>query len=935
MSSTILVKQEIDKQTLSVFIRDLAADVNVNLKHMIEDIILKKDKQSNVVNMKQKKKPVIKKKDIIIQQQNEKRAKIFIEKDIQKIRFLFKNLSKDNPFEPIQTLQTKEGILHYKSQLLQLLWKDKKNNIPFITILYYHLKEQEVEDKTKEILERIKKVFKDDLVKQLMMNDMGDMLEPLCIYDKQSHSFDPWQEEVIQNIKEHKSIIVKARTSSGKSWVAMAAGIIHRKILYICPAKPVAYQVGAHFIHMGYKVHFLVDNLSHHSYDSKTNIYIGTPKEIENNLIKDGITYDYAVFDEIHNVNKEDDGDIYENIIKLLPCNFLALSATIGNIEFLQEVFHKIHPEKEISYVEYNKRFINQQRWIWNQGSLCKLHPLCAIDTINESFKDVHLSMTPHDCASLWDTIEEEFDGHDREDYIDTFSPDNQFVEDRLLTLEDCKQYEITLQQLLIKLHTEYPTKVQHILNSFKGPSFETSDVDISNMVDFIHTIGTHNMFPMIMFHTDKYICKDIFHKLFEYLETNELEEYPYHYDILEKKEELYQKYIEKKKSFEINITVSKKSTDAINEKTEKINQFILKEKENYYRQIETYYKHKLHDIQRSDVMDELKIRQTNNLRKEMNTFLGNPDFCSQDIFKKHPKFIFSVTNEPMSADTIRNVRREIMKTLNIKISYDHYIFQLLKRGIGLYIEDMPDEYNWIIQKLLSKKQIAVIISDKTLCLGIDLPVRTSCFIKGCDYTNEEYVQMSGRAGRRGKDNQGNIVFYENENYIQLMQGILPNIHGSNIPIYSHYKILPHQYHPEKAFTNMIHKDRQIIECDYNIDPQFNKLTWALRKYKDISSFINKIKPIESTLFSLDERETYKYVLDMISELLEDKEHTVYQCYLSKKIEIITIDKMKEYINVFLTICNTLHPKKYFILHKISKEIFTLFNDLVFRSFIR
>lgn len=935
MSSTILVKQEIDKQTLSVFIRDLAADVNVNLKHMIEDIILKKDKQSNVVNMKQKKKPVIKKKDIIIQQQNEKRAKIFIEKDIQKIRFLFKNLSKDNPFEPIQTLQTKEGILHYKSQLLQLLWKDKKNNIPFITILYYHLKEQEVEDKTKEILERIKKVFKDDLVKQLMMNDMGDMLEPLCIYDKQSHSFDPWQEEVIQNIKEHKSIIVKARTSSGKSWVAMAAGIIHRKILYICPAKPVAYQVGAHFIHMGYKVHFLVDNLSHHSYDSKTNIYIGTPKEIENNLVKDGITYDYAVFDEIHNVNKEDDGDIYENIIKLLPCNFLALSATIGNIEFLQEVFHKIHPEKEISYVEYNKRFINQQRWIWNQGSLCKLHPLCAIDTINESFKDVHLSMTPHDCASLWDTIEEEFDGHDREEYIDTFSPDNQFVEDRLLTLEDCKQYEITLQQLLIKLHTEYPTKVQHILNSFKGPSFETSDVDISNMVDFIHTIGTHNMFPMIMFHTDKYICKDIFHKLFEYLETNELEEYPYHYDILEKKEELYQKYIEKKKSFEINITVSKKSTDAINEKTEKINQFILKEKENYYRQIETYYKHKLHDIQRSDVMDELKIRQTNNLRKEMNTFLGNPDFCSQDIFKKHPKFIFSVTNEPMSADTIRNVRREIMKTLNIKISYDHYIFQLLKRGIGLYIEDMPDEYNWIIQKLLSKKQIAVIISDKTLCLGIDLPVRTSCFIKGCDYTNEEYVQMSGRAGRRGKDNQGNIVFYENENYIQLMQGILPNIHGSNIPIYSHYKILPHQYHPEKAFTNMIHKDRQIIECDYNIDPQFNKLTWALRKYKDISSFINKIKPIESTLFSLDERETYKYVLDMISELLEDKEHTVYQCYLSKKIEIITIDKMKEYINVFLTICNTLHPKKYFILHKISKEIFTLFNDLVFRSFIR
>ena len=31
---------------------------------------------------------------------------------------------------------------------------------------------------------------------------------------------------------------------SGKTFVAMASGILHKKILYICPAKPVAFQVG-------------------------------------------------------------------------------------------------------------------------------------------------------------------------------------------------------------------------------------------------------------------------------------------------------------------------------------------------------------------------------------------------------------------------------------------------------------------------------------------------------------------------------------------------------------------------------------------------------------------------------------------------------------------------------------------------------------------
>ena len=43
-------------------------------------------------------------------------------------------------------------------------------------------------------------------------------------------------------------------------------------------AKPIAYQVGAHFNLMGYKVHYLLDNLCHQGYDSKTTIFVGVPK---------------------------------------------------------------------------------------------------------------------------------------------------------------------------------------------------------------------------------------------------------------------------------------------------------------------------------------------------------------------------------------------------------------------------------------------------------------------------------------------------------------------------------------------------------------------------------------------------------------------------------------------------------------------------------
>ena len=37
----------------------------------------------------------------------------------------------------------------------------------------------------------------------------------------------------------------------------------------------------------------------------------------------------------------------------------------------------------------------------------------------------------------------------------------------------------------------------------------------------------------------------------------------------------------------------------------------------------------------------------------------------------------------------------------------------------------MPDVYNWILQGSMSEKKLGIVISDKTLCLGIDLPIRS------------------------------------------------------------------------------------------------------------------------------------------------------------------------------------------------------------------
>ena len=92
--------------------------------------------------------------------------------------------------------------------------------------------------------------------------------------------------------------------------------------MYVCPSVPVVYQVGSHFVKMGYKVHYIVPGLSDQSVQSGTNIFIGIPSEIEDCLPSLSILFDYAVYDEIHNVNRAHDGHCYENLIKLLPVIF-------------------------------------------------------------------------------------------------------------------------------------------------------------------------------------------------------------------------------------------------------------------------------------------------------------------------------------------------------------------------------------------------------------------------------------------------------------------------------------------------------------------------------------------------------------------------------------------------------------------------------------
>ena len=89
----------------------------------------------------------------------------------------------------------------------------------------------------------------------------------------------------------------------------------------------------------------------------------------------------------------------------MIDCNFLALSATINNVDYLAKKLVEMKPKHKIKYIEYTKRFINHQRWVWKNEGLKKLHPLCVFDSIDDEYNESNLSFTPNDCSTIWEKI--------------------------------------------------------------------------------------------------------------------------------------------------------------------------------------------------------------------------------------------------------------------------------------------------------------------------------------------------------------------------------------------------------------------------------------------------------------------------------------------------------------------------------------------------
>ena len=95
-----------------------------------------------------------------------------------------------------------------------------------------------------------------------------------------------------------------------------------------------------------------------------------------------------------------------------------------------------------------------------------------------------------------------------------------------------------------------------------------------------------------------------------------------------------------------------------------------------------------------------------------------------------------------------------------------------LRRGLAMHHAGMVPAFREIVEVCFERNLLAVVFATETLALGVNMPARSVALEKFSKFsdagrkflTSGEYSQMTGRAGRRGLDDEGHaIVCFANE----------------------------------------------------------------------------------------------------------------------------------------------------------------------------
>ena len=132
-------------------------------------------------------------------------------------------------------------------------------------------------------------------------------------------------------------------------------------------------------------------------------------------------------------------------------------------------------------------------------------------------------------------------------------------------------------------------------------------------------------------------------------------------------------------------------------------------------------------------------------------------------------------TEESCLVDKIFNSKLAKYKHLYDKTPQYNELYSLLKKGIAYHHSGVIPVLKEIVEILFEQGLVKILFCTETFAVGINAPTKTAIFTKLSKFSDgglrylqtDEYLQMAGRAGRRGLDKVGRVIILPIEELVE------------------------------------------------------------------------------------------------------------------------------------------------------------------------
>jgi superfamily II DNA or RNA helicase len=598
---------------------------------------------------------------------------------------------------------------------------------------------------------------------------------------------DGWQRKVLDGIDDNKSLFVVAPTSAGKTFISFYA---MRKVIeaddegvlvYVAPTKALVNQIAAE-IQGRYSKKFKYPGKSVwaiHTRDHRINnatgcqVLVTVPHVLQIMLLAPSHANSWAtrvkriIFDEVHCIGQAQDGVVWEQLLLLAPCPVIALSATVGNPDVFSDWlattekamgidFEMVrHPYRYSDlrkfYYEPPKKFLfdglGQKKGLPTLGldgttGFEYLHPVACLINRAAGMPD-DLSFEPRDCYTLWKALKE----HSNDKYSLPAEVDPSKALPDVIRKQDVLAWEAGLKKILAAWMEDTASPFNAVFTTLTGKrpgkeelyaptakragQGEAQEVREDNFLPLLCRLHEQEAMPAILFNYDRTRCEDICAKI---------------HDDLKEAEDQWKATDPKWKAKIVQWEAWKKEQERKGAKASKVSKKKPAEE----------------GMTKADMArDAADI--------DANGFEGFDPAAPQDGYH-------FCNFKAIQISELEDYMRELEWR-----RVPQWLIVALTRGIAVHHSGMNRKYRQVVEILFRKGFLRVVVATGTLALGINMPCKTVVFTgESVFLTALEYRQCAGRAGRRGFDLLGNVVFQnmQHEKVLRLMSSRLPDLNG-------------------------------------------------------------------------------------------------------------------------------------------------------------